>query len=316
MPGGSSTTSSQTHFTPSETILSPTATMVDVSQQAREELGTSNPPLSGLALSDEVWTMDLDLDPNLDPNPMLDMPLSFEQRSAGEGLDQHLGNQDQWAVYDHGETNIQYAGSSRPQPMRSAHLGLDDTDVPPDLQVIFAALDQVFPAGQQSLPTAQSNDTPRFIPWPTEAIAAAARPWSPEVLNSGQLERNPGAQELLYEPAWDSRLRHPANHSDERLFPGGKCVDELDQGDLSGSGVHLVNGCLPDENIDPPPSPDPVGPPSQIADRNSGLSRKTPKARKAGGRRHQPLNPHSRHNAKRRRAQGQCWSCTLQRNPV
>ncbi|KAL8643275.1 MAG: hypothetical protein Q9226_008412, partial [Calogaya cf. arnoldii] len=179
----------------------------------------------------------------------------------------------------------------------------------------ITAFDQAFRPGEQSPPATQANDTPRHVPWPTEATAAGARPWSPEVLNSGQLQRTPGAQQLLYAPTWDLYLRHPANPRDKRLLSGGQFVDELDQDDSSGSDVHLANGCLPDENIDPPPPPDPVGPPSQIANRNGGPSRKTTKARKLGGRRHQPLNSHSRHNAKLRRARGQCWSCTLQRNP-
>ncbi|KAL8657134.1 MAG: hypothetical protein Q9226_002212, partial [Calogaya cf. arnoldii] len=103
MPGGSSTTSSQTRFTPSETMPSPLATMVDVSQQAPEEFGTSNSPMSELAMPDGVWLMDLDA------FPMPDMPVSFEQPSIDEGLDQSPGNQNEWVVYDRGQTNSQFA---------------------------------------------------------------------------------------------------------------------------------------------------------------------------------------------------------------
>lgn len=211
--------------------------------------------------------------------------------------------------------------------MRSVQLELDDILVPADVRICpdqtqwiderFAAFDHAFHAEQQSPPTEQTNNTPRYVPWPTEAAAAAAPPWSPEILNSDQLERSPGAQELLYGPAWDSHPRHRATFKDERLFPGGDFAEELDQDDSSGSDAHLVDVLLPEDNIDPPPPPDPVGPPSQMADRKDCLSRKTSKARQVGGRRRQPLKPHSRHNAKMiRRAQGQCWSCTLQRNPV
>lgn len=103
---GSSTTSSQTQFTPSETMPSPSATMFNVSQQAREDLDTSDPPLSELAMADGASPMDLDT------NSMPDLAVSFDQRSIDEGLDQHLSYQNGWPVYDLGQTGIEYTGSS------------------------------------------------------------------------------------------------------------------------------------------------------------------------------------------------------------
>ena len=146
----------------------------------------------------------------------------------------------------------------------------------------FAAFNQAFLPEQPNPPITQGIDIPRYVPW----SAADTLPWSPEVLNDEQIERSPGAQELLYEPAMDCYPRSLA----------------------------VRHG--PENNIDPPPPPDPVGPPTQMVDRNGRLSRKTANAGR-GGRRHQPLNSHSRQNAKMiRQAQGQCWSCILQRNPV
>ncbi|KAL8863718.1 MAG: hypothetical protein Q9198_010400 [Flavoplaca austrocitrina] len=145
----------------------------------------------------------------------------------------------------------------------------------------FAAFNHAFLPEQQNPPITQGIDIPRYVPW----SAADTLPWSPEVLNDEQIKRSPGAQELLYEPAMD-------------FYPRSLAVRHG-----------------PENNIDPPPPPDPVGPPTQMVDRNGRLSRKTANARR-GGRRHQPLNSHSRQNAKMiRQAQGQCWSCILQRNP-
>lgn len=177
----------------------------------------------------------------------------------------------------------------------------------------LAAFNQAFPSEQQNHPTAQSIDKPRYVPWPPGLI----QPWSPEVLNCEQIERSPVAQELLYEPAMDVRPQAPALQHSDMPFSSRDFVKELDQDGIFGSDAQLVDGSLPENNIDPPPPPDPVGPPTQMASRNGRLSRKTSNAERVGGRRHQPLNSHSRQNAKMiRQAQGQCWSCILQRNPV
>ncbi|KAI4098724.1 MAG: hypothetical protein LQ339_006329 [Xanthoria mediterranea] len=278
---GSSTTSSQTQFTPSETMPSPSATMFDVSQQAREDLDTSDPPLSDLAMANGASPMDLDT------NSMPDLAVSFDQRSIDEGLDQHLSYQNGWPAYNHGQTGIEHTGSIWAQPTPPVPLGLDGIGVPLDDQFLpfeptqrmdehFAAFDQNF----QSPPTTQTNDVPRYVPWPPEATAAAARPWSPEILNPEQLERSPGPQDLLYGLAWESRPQHRAAFEGKRLFTGRELAEERDQDDSSGSDAQLVDRLLPQDNIDPPPSPDPVGPPSQMADRKGWLSRKASTARK------------------------------------
>ena len=171
----------------------------------------------------------------------------------------------------------------------------------------LAEFDQAYLPGPRRTPT-HADDIPRYVPRST-----TTSPWSQWVVSHEQLARDPPAQALLYDPAMDLHLLG----MDGKPFPPWEFAEELDQDDSSGLGAYLDDVVLPEDNIDPPPPPDPVGPPSQIADRNGCCSKKAPKIRMGGGRRYQPLNSHSRHNAKiTRQTQGQCWSCALQRNEV
>ncbi|KAL9633462.1 MAG: hypothetical protein Q9204_003383 [Flavoplaca sp. TL-2023a] len=282
MSDGSSTNSSRVLLTPSETVATPSATLLDISQQGCEGLGASNSPLSELGVSDAALPMELDT------NHMPDVTLPFQQPYVDENTYQHVGYQTGWTTNDGEYTGFQYAGGSLPQPINRAQSFSDDMDLAMNLEFfdnhthrMLAAFNQAFPPEEQNHPTIQSIDKPRYVPWPP----GLPLPWSPEVLNWEHIERSPGPQKLLYEPAMD-------------FYPQSQA---------------LRRG--PENNIDPPPPPDPVGPPTQMVDRNGRLSGKTANAGR-GGRRHQPLNSHSRQNAKIiRQAQGQCWSCILQRNP-
>ncbi|KAL8899860.1 MAG: hypothetical protein Q9192_001350 [Flavoplaca navasiana] len=269
MSDGSSTTSSHVLLTPSETVATPSATLLDISQQGCEDLGASNSPLSELGISEAALPMELDT------NHMPDVTLSFQQPCVDGNTYQHVSYQTGWITND-----------GFPQPIYRAQSSSDDMDLAMDTDFLeshthtmdeqFAAFNHAFLPEQQNPPITQGIDIPRYVPW----SAADTLPWSPEVLNDEQIERSPGAQELLYEPAMDFYHRSLA----------------------------VRHG--PENNIDPPPPPDPVGPPTQMADRNGRLSRKTANAGR-GGRRHQPLNSHSRQNAKMiRQAQGQLQELT------
>ena len=102
---GSSTTSSHILFTPSETVITPSATLLDVAQQSRENLASSNSPLSELGVSDD------DLPVDLDNNHMPD--LSFQQRCGNEDRHQQVDYQNVWTANDDEYNSIQYAGESK-----------------------------------------------------------------------------------------------------------------------------------------------------------------------------------------------------------
>ncbi|KAL8674324.1 MAG: hypothetical protein Q9168_001253 [Polycauliona sp. 1 TL-2023] len=300
MSGDTSTASWPTHLTPSETRETPSVAMLDVSQLGREDSDMSDFPLNGLGFTEGQWP---------------ETPLAFQQQYMEEAPYQHGACQNAWPANDLEQTAFQYAPSTLSQPGHAAHPALDDIDGARDASFYFdqtqrmdvdaqlTAFDETFSPERQLSPAAHADGMPRYIP-----------PWSPELLTYAQLERSPGAQELLYAPAADLHPRNPLVGNVNEPSPAGGIAEEPDRNDSSGLDTQLVDVGSPEHNIDPPPLPDPVGPPSPVVDRKSSLSRKTPKARKAG-RRHEPLNSHSRHNAKIiRQGHGQCWSCALQRN--
>ncbi|KAL8784708.1 MAG: hypothetical protein Q9213_003804 [Squamulea squamosa] len=297
-------------MTPSETVPSPYGgTMLDISQYGScEDHVTSSPLLTDLAITGNAQPMDLDAVP---------WPDIFQKWATDEKACRPEDNQDQPAASNAEYPNLQDQETIWSQ---TSLLASDDpyvaakvTSLSNQMEEDLMALDQDFPLKQQRLPTSYANDlTPRYVPWRMEQTAAAARPWSPEILSREQLEWSPQAEELLYAPAMGT---HQALPEDQPLFPGKDVAEELDQHGPSCSDGYLSNVLLPEDNIDPPPPPDPIGPPYQTADRKGCCYKKGPKPKTAGGRRYQPLNPHSRQHAKAtRRNQGQCWSCALQRN--
>lgn len=107
MSDGSSTTSSHILLTPSETIATPSATLLDVSHQGREDLGASNSLLSEQGVSDDALPMDLD------NNHMPDTTLSFQQQYMDERPYHHVGHRNGWTANEIEYTGIQYAGGSK-----------------------------------------------------------------------------------------------------------------------------------------------------------------------------------------------------------
>ncbi|KAL8921926.1 MAG: hypothetical protein Q9172_003775 [Xanthocarpia lactea] len=305
MSASSSSSSSQARMTPSETTFSHSATMLDISQRSGGDPGAFSSPFSELAVSDVAWPTNLN-------NPVPDMALLLDQQFIHGRLRQ---SQNGWMVNDNGPTNIQRQEPNWPYPDPGASFLSEDTYFfdqsyyqrqHHSMGEYLLQLEQAYLLGPRP-PHTHADDIPRYVPSPT-----TAPPWSPFVVSHEQLAREPSAQELLFGPAMDLHMFG----IDGKPFPPRGFAEELGQDDSSGSGTYLAEMVLPEDNIDPPPPPDPVGPPSQIADRNGCRSKKAPKVRTVGGRRHQPLNSHSRHNAKiTRQNQGQCWRCALQRNP-
>ncbi|KAL8892296.1 MAG: hypothetical protein Q9215_000809 [Flavoplaca cf. flavocitrina] len=251
MSDGSSTNSSHVLLTPSETVATPSVTLLDISQQGCEDLGASNSPLSELGVSDATLPMELDT------NHMPDVTLSFQQPHVDENTYQHVGYQTGWTTND-----------GLPQPIYRAQSSSYDMDLTMDPEFfdnhthrMLAAFNQAFPPGQQTHPTTQSIDKPRYVPWPP----GLPLPWSPEVLNWEHIERSPGPQELLYEPAMDFYPQSQALRHGHMSVLSPDFVMELDKNGSFGLDAQLNGESLPENNIDPPPPPDPVGPPTQMA---------------------------------------------------
>lgn len=177
----------------------------------------------------------------------------------------------------------------------------------------LAAFDEAYQytaAPEQRVPTyILASDRPRHFPGMNDT---AAMPWSAWIA-SQQVNGTDQVSEVLYEPAADFVMSRPTNPS-----PGlsGDRAEEFDHDvpmdtDPSSEGLPI-----PENNIDPPPPPDPIGPPSELAHGDGCRVGKAPKSKSSGGRRRGPLNVQSRQNARTTRLNGPCWGCTLQRNQV
>lgn len=174
------------------------------------------------------------------------------------------------------------------------------------------ALDDAYqhaPVSEPGFPTNPlASDRPRHVPDIDDGVTG---PWSTWIA-SQQIHPDQLVSESLYEPAAEFAASGPLLSS---LARGANPADALD----SDGPVEMdtsSDGAMPEDNIDPPPRPDPVGPPSELVCRNTCYLGKAPRHRTGGGRRYRPLNPENRENARITRKNGPCWTCTLQRNQV
>ncbi|KAL8675831.1 MAG: hypothetical protein Q9186_007565 [Xanthomendoza sp. 1 TL-2023] len=294
-------------MTPSETLLSPPGTMLDISQHGSSGLPeVFTPSSSDIAMLGEA----------LPVVGMPNTPLIFGHQWMGEPTSRPEDGQDEWAATVHSHIGVQYQNTSWPQSDNEISLTavgmaalnqysylLQNHRVHEHLAAFEQAYRDDHTPDQGQPPTKNTNDGP-------PSMDAAA--WTPWALNREQWSRNPAAQDLLYDPPTDLYLAGPDYES--LAFREGY-TEELDHNVSSGPDRYQVSSVTPEDNIDPPPPPDPIGPPSQLTHENSSCTHKAPKAKTNKGRRYQPLSPHCRQKAKMtRRNQGQCWSCALQRN--
>ncbi|KAL8810912.1 MAG: hypothetical protein Q9200_002214 [Gallowayella weberi] len=292
----SSSNSSRTYMTPSETLLSPPGTMLDISEHASSGLPDMfTPSSSDITTHDEAW-------------PVVskpDTPLVFEHQSMGEPTSRPEHGQDEWAAVIRSQIGVQCQAASWPQSDIEPSLAADLRPAFNQGSYHFphhrmnenlAAFEQAYRddkiPDQRPPPTINTDDTPRYIPW---SIDAAVPPWTPWDLIHERWARHPRAQDLLYEPAMDLYLAGP---HDQSLVFRERFTQEPNHNVFSGLDRYRVGSVIPEDNIDPPPRPDPIGPPSQLIDESSSCAHKAVKAKVNGGRRYQPLSPDSRQKAK------------------
>lgn len=339
---GPVTDSSQTEFTPSETLPSREGSMIDVSQLSARtdpgDLGTSNDSAS----YDNNWPMDVDFNllPGIGP--------FFERDGIGAIQVEQIRNQSAAIGYGQVVVPNQYPSKSFPGPDPGCHFmtssgGMLLTGAVPDyydssitspavvpqndqvsnMQTYFhnqkqminqlATFDRTYhhiPVTQHLASTAYLNDQePRHVPG---TIHTTAGPWSPYIASELGCGVHP-VSELIYEPAMDGRLadQNPQSYGDPEGY-----VDS-DPDTLMEEDAFRHDPAFHEINVGPPPPPDPIGPPFDTADGEKDHSLENHKSRLVGGRRQGPLDPRSRRNAQTTRQRGgQCWSCTLQRGQV
>ncbi|KAL8717358.1 MAG: hypothetical protein Q9225_005392 [Loekoesia sp. 1 TL-2023] len=312
---GSSSDASHTYFTPSETLPSPSGTMLDISQPITSTYSGGFDDFSReLVSSGGECPMDVAFD--LLPG-IIDYPsggeagtLSVEQyqyRSATTD-DEQAGApyQQPSSILDDGNVATHLVPTSTNDGISNNETCYHDQNQ--RMYDQLAAFDQAYrhiPVSEHSIPTTTlADDIPRYIPG---AIDVLAGPWSPWIAST-QVDGVRLVSELIYEPAIDVGATDPDVQGSgfHESF-----VEEVDPDWPMEENLRFREPAFPKDNIDPPPPPDPVGPPPDIAYGKERHSLKNPNGNVIGGRRHGPLNAQSRQNAKTARQKGQCWNSSL-----
>ncbi|KAL8655040.1 MAG: hypothetical protein Q9210_001131 [Variospora velana] len=313
----SSSNKSYTHLTPSETWPAQSALTLDGSQF---DIHT-NPEDSnafGEGVIHGVAPMDVDCDALLNIVPTLD---SYPPDMTGSPA---VENGQRWAAIDLGR-----GGSPGPYPkfaidgdMMAEHY--DNCTIAADnsvgsshiysygqnqrMQSHLAALEQavhcVSGAGQRSYSPTLVMEEPRYVP------AVTVAPWS-AFMAKQQINDTRPVSELIYDPATDYGASGPIGQRPGHGVDFPSCSRSNDPMDTDDSSD---NALFPDDNIDPPPVPDPVGPPLEIMVGDKDYDGQPCVIKPSGGRRQGPLKPQSRENARITRQKGPCWPCILQRN--
>lgn len=152
-----------------------------------------------------------------------------------------------------------------------------------------------------------SSDRPRYLSAIDDGVAV---PWSSWIANQ-HANRDQLVGELLYEPAAELAAWEPLHPS--LAFDVNPAEEPSSDGPVKTDASS--DEAMPEDNIDPPRSPDPVGPPAEPVCGYTCYVGKAPRRKMCGGR-NGPLNRETRENAKTNRQKGACWSCILQRNKV
>ncbi|KAL8709093.1 MAG: hypothetical protein Q9220_006114 [cf. Caloplaca sp. 1 TL-2023] len=175
------------------------------------------------------------------------------------------------------------------------------------------AFEQTFqnPLERYVPPSVSFADTPRYT---APAIDADARPWALQAVADGQRGHAP-TDAQLFEPEIEFRVL--AQHDEVPLpqihFMTGSDMDAFQESHAAGTNDLVMS----DDSIDPPPDPDPVGPPSLLIVRQDTVevTQGVPGDKMVGGRRRGALKPQNKEHANStRKKRGQCWPCSLQRN--
>ncbi|KAL8924617.1 MAG: hypothetical protein Q9208_003932 [Pyrenodesmia sp. 3 TL-2023] len=267
----SSGSASYTYLTPPETLPTPSGTMLDASQIGFDtDTRASDVPLPGLTGADEALLVDIDLvwrdlwltvnqSPTSDTSPrsitetqyswvaanmkQAERPYRHPHYAHEDGgiavqVDAHLAPDD-------GETGC-YQGCYHGQSQR-----MDRT---------IMAFERAYhhtPLPEPPFPTNPlASDRPRHIPEIDDGFSVPSPAW----IASQQIDRNQPVSELLLEPAAEFAAFEP------RLSSLARGVDPAEAlySDVPVETDTSSDGAMPEDNIDPPPRPDPVGPPSEL----------------------------------------------------
>ncbi|KAL8960602.1 MAG: hypothetical protein Q9193_002722 [Seirophora villosa] len=312
----SSSNALYTHRTPSETWPTQSGSMPDLSQfdvhtnpEDFGALGGNVPyelPLMDVEVEDQPGTVAAF---NSYPPDMTGLSAAENQQQwAAIGLEQ-VGSPGQ---YPNSEVTIDSDGVAKYHGQR---IILAENNAGPShvdsyaqnqwLQNHLAALDHcISGAEHQSSNLTLAVARPRYIP------DGALGPWS-AFMASEQITDTHPVSELMYDPATDHEASGPVDQRSGHGVNFPRCLPSNDPMDTDGSSDYALS---PNDRIDPPAGPDPVGPPLEAVDGDRYYCGQLCPTKPSGGRRHGPLNPQSRENAKIARRKGPCWPCILQRN--
>ncbi|KAL8990824.1 MAG: hypothetical protein Q9177_000613 [Variospora cf. flavescens] len=315
----SSSNESYTHLTPSETWPAPSALTLGGSQS---DIHTNPEDFNafGEGVIHGVVPMDVDCDALLNIVPTLD---SYPPDMTGSSA---VENGQRWAATDLGQGGSPglYPKSAIDGDMTTEHYenytiaadnSVDSSHIysygqNQQMQSHLAPLEQAFHcvsgAGQRSYNPTLVMEEPRYVP------AVTVAPWSAFMARQ-QINDTHRVSELIYDPATVYGASGPMGQ-----WPGhgvdfcssSRSNDPMNTDDSSD------NALFPDDNIDPPPVPDPVGPPLEVTDGDKDYYGQPCVTKPSPGRRQGPLTAQSRENARINRQKGPCWSCILQRNLV
>ncbi|KAL8706153.1 MAG: hypothetical protein Q9201_000788 [Fulgogasparrea decipioides] len=298
----SSSTPSRSRFTPSETWLSPSESIADNSHLgARGDPGAYISSWSDFA--NETWSIIAGFEGVIDTDPALrgepkSPPVSW--------MNEEGNNQNDWVAIN------QNQGDDQEQQANAASFDrICSFPWNPRIQLQPTDFDQPYLYGP--VPGRQEYTAVTMPRWSPVVDDTIAGPWPPQFLFREEIYQDPCSASQLFEPAMEPQA---AWLNDQDRHFGGDDGEELDLNCLQNPHAHPGQSAVPDENIDPPASPDPVGPPSQLSARTDCLNGKAPRTVTTRAQRHDPRTSRNRLNIKNINQPGQCWDCALQRNKV
>ncbi|KAL8695443.1 MAG: hypothetical protein Q9218_000021 [Villophora microphyllina] len=308
----SSSEYSQTLFTPSETFFTPSTVIRGLPQPSLHgEQDVSNSSQSGEIAPGQGHSVDgSGFIPNMFPasgNGPIDEPASQLEEGGYQNMwvatteEQSEHYRDMWS----NDTGAQFDPAYVPKYVNSTHQQ-DHLGDQERIRAHIADFEQSFGSVLQqhgSLPSTAAQELP-------DGFDPASYPWPSGFLAGGQLDQTPQTADLIYEPAVEIA---PSNQYGPATTNLAYPMAGYPQDDYINQDTYLDKPTF-EEALDPPHSPDPVGPPSQVLSERGRAFNKAPRVRSLRGRRHGPLDQRSRQNARSTREKGQCWNCTLKRD--
>ncbi|KAL8905824.1 MAG: hypothetical protein Q9207_002395 [Kuettlingeria erythrocarpa] len=267
---GSSNTASYTNFTPPETLPSPSGTMLDASQTTFDtDTQGSDVPLAD-STGDEAWFTGMG-------HTWQDLGPAVNRCSASNaGPESIMETQNHWDVasFEHAHPPVpypRYAYDNRGIAVEvRAHLipenyraGYNQGCYREQSQLMHQRIEaweyayQHIPQSEQGVQeNLLSSHRPRYMPPIDDGVAV---PWSPWIARQ-HTNSDPLVGEILYDPAAELAACEPLHSS--LAFGANPAEGPSSDGPVKTDASS--DGAMPEDNIDPPPRPDPVGPPTEL----------------------------------------------------